>query len=117
MNKFTQMFFEADGAGGGGEPAPSGDPFVTEPAPEVEPSGEPTPAGDGDPATTPKNVFDDPVQEPTVPDKYEFNLQEGLELSPELEADFTAIAKDAKLTQEQATKLIDLHSKVVLDYA
>ena len=28
MNKFTQMFFEADGAGGGGEPAPSGDPFV-----------------------------------------------------------------------------------------
>lgn len=115
MNKFTQMFFEADGAGGGGEPAPSGDPFVTEPAPEVEPSGEPTPAGDGDPVTTPKNVFDDPVQEPVVPDKYEFNLQEGLELSPELEADFTAIAKDAKLTQEQATKLIDLHSKVVLD--
>ena len=104
MNKFTQMFFEADGAGGGGEPAPSGDP-----------SGEPTPAGDGDPVTTPKNVFDDPVQEPVVPDKYEFNLQEGLELSPELEADFTAIAKDAKLTQEQATKLIDLHSKVVLD--
>lgn len=103
MNKFTQMFFEADGAGGGGEPAPSGDPFVTEPAPS------------GDPATTPKNVFDDPVQEPAVPDKYEFNLQEGLELSPELEADFTAIAKDAKLTQEQATKLIDLHSKVVLD--
>lgn len=115
MNKFTQMFFEADGAGGGGEPAPSGDPFVTEPAPEVEPSGEPMPAGDGDPVTTPKNVFDDPVQEPVVPDKYEFNLQEGLELSPELEADFTAIAKDAKLTQEQATKLIDLHSKVVLD--
>lgn len=104
MNKFTQMFFEADGAGGGGEPAPSGDPFVKEPAPEGEPSGEPTPAGDGD-----------PVQEPVVPDKYEFNLQEGLELSPELEADFTAIAKDAKLTQEQATKLIDLHSKVVLD--
>lgn len=55
------------------------------------------------------------MQEPAVPDKYEFNLQEGLELSPELEADFTAIAKDAKLTQEQATKLIDLHSKVVLD--
>ena len=55
------------------------------------------------------------MQEPVVPDKYEFNLQEGLELSPELEADFTAIAKDAKLTQEQATKLIDLHSKVVLD--
>ena len=43
MNKFTQMFFEADGAGGGGEPATSGDPFVTEPAPEVEPSGEPMP--------------------------------------------------------------------------
>lgn len=112
MDKFTQVFFEADGAGGGGEPAPSGNPFVTEPAPVVEPSGNPTPAGDIDPATQPKSVFDEPA---VVPDKYEFKLQDGLELTPELEADFTAIAKEAKLTQEQASKLIDLHSKVVLD--
>ena len=28
MNKFTQVFFEADGAGGGGEPAHSGDPLL-----------------------------------------------------------------------------------------
>ena len=112
MDKFTQVFFEADGAGGGGEPAPSGDPFVTEPTPAVEPSGDPTPAGDIDPATQPKSVFDEPD---VIPDKYEFKLQDGLELTPELEADFTAIAKEAKLTQEQASKLIDLHSKVVLD--
>ena len=112
MDKFTQVFFEADGAGGGGEPAPSGDPFVTEPTPAVEPSGDPTPAGDIDPATQPKSVFDEPA---VIPDKYEFKLQDGLELTPELEADFTAIAKEAKLTQEQASKLIDLHSKVVLD--
>lgn len=112
MNKFAQVFFEADGAGGGGEPAPSGDPFVTEPAPVVEPSGDLTPAGDIDPAAQPKSVFDEPA---VVPDKYEFKLQDGLELTPELEADFTAIAKEAKLTQEQASKLIDLHSKVVLD--
>lgn len=112
MNKFAQVFFEADGAGGGGEPAPSGDPFVTEPAPAAEPSGDPTPAGDLDPTAPPKSVFDEPV---VVPDKYEFKLQDGLELTPELEADFTAIAKEAKLTQEQASKLIDLHSKVVLD--
>lgn len=112
MNKFTQVFFEADGAGGGGEPAPSGDPFVTEPAPAAEPSGDPTPAGDLDPTAQPKSVFDEPA---VVPDKYEFKLQDGLELTPELEADFTAIAKEAKLTQEQASKLIDLHSKVVLD--
>ncbi|BDE83805.1 hypothetical protein CE91St52_05820 [Phascolarctobacterium faecium] len=112
MNKFAQVFFEADGAGGGGEPAPSGDPFVTEPTPAVEPSGDPTPAGDIDPATQPKSVFDEPA---VAPDKYEFKLQDGLELTPELEADFTAIAKEAKLTQEQASKLIDLHSKVVLD--
>ena len=57
-------------------------------------------------------MFDEPA---VVPDKYEFKLQDGLELTPELEADFTAIAKEAKLTQEQASKLIDLHSKVVLD--
>lgn len=112
MNKFAQVFFEADGAGGGGEPAPSGDSFVTEPTPAVEPSGDPTPAGDIDPATQPKSVFDEPA---VIPDKYEFKLQDGLELTPELEADFTAIAKEAKLTQEQASKLIDLHSKVVLD--
>lgn len=112
MNKFAQVFFEADGAGGGGEPAPSGDPFVTEPAPVVELSGDLTPAGDIDPAAQPKSVFDEPA---VVPDKYEFKLQDGLELTPELEADFTAIAKEAKLTQEQASKLIDLHSKVVLD--
>lgn len=112
MDKFTQVFFEADGAGGGGEPAPSGDPFVTETTPAVEPSGDPTPAGDIDPATQPKSVFDEPA---VIPDKYEFKLQDGLELTPELEADFTAIAKEAKLTQEQASKLIDLHSKVVLD--
>ena len=112
MDKFTQVFFEADGAGGGGEPAPSGDPFVTEPAPAAEPSGDPTPAGDLDPTAQPKSVFDEPA---VVPDKYEFKLQDGLELTPELEADFTAIAKEAKLTQEQASKLIDLHSKVVLD--
>lgn len=112
MNKFTQVFFETDGAGGGGEPAHSGDPFVTEPAPVAEPSGDPTPAGDLDPTAQPKSVFDEPA---VVPDKYEFKLQDGLELTPELEADFTAIAKEAKLTQEQASKLIDLHSKVVLD--
>lgn len=112
MNKFAQVFFEADGAGGGGEPAPSGDPFVTEPAPAAEPSGDPTPAGDIDPAAQPKSVFDEPA---VIPDKYEFKLQDGLELTPELEADFTAIVKEAKLTQEQASKLIDLHSKVVLD--
>ena len=112
MNKFTQVFFEADGAGGGGEPAPSGDPFITEPAPAAEPSGDPTPAGDIDPAAQPKSVFDEPA---VIPDKYEFKLQDGLELTPELEADFTAIAKEAKLTQQQASKLIDLHSKVVLD--
>lgn len=101
MNKFAQVFFEADGAGGGGETAPSGDPFVTEPT-----------SGDSDPATQPNSVFDEPA---VIPDKYEFKLQDGLELTPELEADFTAIAKEAKLTQEQASKLIDLHSKVVLD--
>ena len=112
MNKFTQVFFEADGAGGGGEPGHSGDPFVTEPAPVAEPSGDPTPAGDLDPTAQPKSVFGETA---VGPDKYELKLQDGLELTPELEADFTAIAKEAKLTQEQASKIIDLHSKVVLD--
>ena len=53
-------------------------------------------------------------QEPVVPEEYEFKLAEGLEVSDELRKEFTAIAKECKLTQAQADKLLDLHSNLML---
>lgn len=50
-----------------------------------------------------------------VPEKYEFNLPEGLQLTPEIESQFTEIAKATGMTQEQANGLIKLHSDLMLD--
>ena len=69
-----------------------------------------------------KSVFDVPSggdnnpPAPVVPESYEFNLGEGLTITDELKGKFTEIAKGAKLTQEQANALIDMHSSILLDY-
>ena len=69
-----------------------------------------------------KSVFDIPGSgdnnppAPVVPESYEFNLGEGLTITDELKGKFTEIAKGAKLTQEQANALIDMHSSILLDY-
>ncbi len=52
---------------------------------------------------------------PVVPEKYEFNLPEGLQMTPEIETQFTEIAKATGMTQEQADGLIKLHSDLMLD--
>lgn len=54
-------------------------------------------------------------QAPVIPEKYEFNLPEGLQLTPEIESQFTEIAKATGMTQEQANGLIKLHSDLMLD--
>lgn len=69
-----------------------------------------------------KSVFDVPGSgdnnppAPVVPESYEFNLGEGLTITDELKGKFIEIAKGAKLTQEQANALIDMHSSILLDY-
>ena len=55
------------------------------------------------------------VEENKVPESYEFKIAEGIEMTDAMKDEFTAIAREIKLTQEQADKLIDLHSKRVLD--
>jgi hypothetical protein len=50
---------------------------------------------------------------PAVPEKYEFNLPEGMPVDTEGLAAFEPIAKDLKLTQEQAQKLVDLQVAAV----
>ena len=52
-------------------------------------------------------------QKPDVPEKYEYELPEGIEITPELDAKFTEIAKGLGLNQEQANKLIGLHTSIL----
>lgn len=51
-----------------------------------------------------------------VPENYEFNLGEGLTITEEQKTAFTAIAKDAKLTQAQADSLLKMHSEIINGY-
>lgn len=118
MDAWNKFFMDADGAdAGGGEVPPAG--------------GEG--AGDG----SPKNIFnadeggegDNPPTggegggdagggegAPQVPESYEFNLGEGLTITDEQKAAFTAIAKEAKLTQAQADGLLKMHSEILSGY-
>nr|DAO81353.1 MAG TPA: putative protease [Caudoviricetes sp.] len=119
MDAWNKFFMDADGAGagGGGE------------TPPADGSG----AGDGGP----KNIFnageggggDNPPAggegggdagggegAPQVPENYEFNLGEGLTITDEQKAAFTAIAKEAKLTQAQADGLLKMHSEILSGY-
>lgn len=52
-------------------------------------------------------------QKPDVPEKYEYELPEGIEITPELDAKFTEIAKGLGLNQEQANKMIGLHTSIL----
>ena len=52
-------------------------------------------------------------QKPGVPEKYEYQLPEGIQITPELDAKFTSIAKDLGLNQDQANKLIGLHTSIL----
>lgn len=70
-------------------------------------------SGDNNPTVPGTN---DANPAPVVPESYEFNLGEGLTITDELKGKFTEIAKGAKLTQEQANALIDMHSSILLDY-
>lgn len=114
MKKWNKIFYEADGAGGGGDPVGGSDPAGAGDEPG---GGDPAGSGAGGEPAAPKNIFedgDDPATE-QVPEEYEFNLGEGLEISDDLKARFTEVAKGANLTQSQADALMKMHSDVVLD--
>lgn len=51
-----------------------------------------------------------PEVAPVVPEKYEFKAPEGMQLYPPLIEKFSAVAKELKLTQEQAQGLVDLQT-------
>lgn len=120
MRKKWLFFLAPDGGdAGGGEGGAGGDGSV---------------GGDGGAAGGSKSVFDNPdgsgnasgdgSGKPAgdgggtgeVPENYEFNLGEGLTITDEQKTAFTAIAKDAKLSQAQADSLLKMHSEIINGY-
>ena len=77
------------------------------------------PAGDGGghpPGDGSGNPAGDGGGAGEVPENYEFNLGEGLTITDDQKTAFTAIAKDAKLTQAQADSLLKMHSEIINGY-
>lgn len=118
MRKRWLFFLAPDGGdAGGGEGGAGGDGSV---------------GGDGGAAGGSKSVFDNPDGSGNasgdgnpagdgggtgeVPENYEFNLGEGLTITDEQKTAFTAIAKDAKLSQAQADSLLKMHSEIINGY-
>lgn len=111
MRKKWLFFLAPDGGdAGGGEGGAGGDGSI---------------GGDGGAAGGSKSVFDNPDggSNPAgdggageVPENYEFNLGEGLTITDEQKTAFTAIAKDAKLSQAQADSLLKMHSEIINGY-
>ena len=120
MRKKWLFFLVPDGGdAGGGEGGAGGDGSI---------------GGDGGAAGGSKSVFDNPDGSGNasgdgngnpagdgggtgeVPENYEFNLGEGLTITDEQKTAFTAIAKDAKLSQAQADSLLKMHSEIINGY-
>jgi hypothetical protein len=54
------------------------------------------------------------VEAPGAPEKYsDFKLPDGVELSPEVVTEVSALFKEMNLSQTQAQKLVDFHSKTL----
>lgn len=112
MRKKWLFFLAPDGGdAGGGEGGAGGDGGT---------------GGDGGAAGGSKSIFDNPDGggNPAgdgggageVPENYKFNLGEGLTITDEQKTAFTAIAKDAKLSQAQADSLLKMHSEIINGY-
>ena len=84
--------------------------------PPAAPQGNPPDVQQDTPPATPP-VQDNPFgfQPPPVPETYEFNLPEGLTISDEQKEAFSAVAKEAKMTQEQANSLLKMHADIVME--
>lgn len=124
MRKKWLFFLAPDGGDAGGGDAGGG---------EGGAGGDGGTGGDGGVAGGSKSIFDNPDggNPPgdgggnpagdgggagTVPENYEFNLGEGLTITDEQKTAFTAIAKDAKLSQAQADSLLKMHSEIINGY-
>ena len=117
MRKKWLFFLAPDGGdAGGGEGGAGGDGGTGGAAGGSKsifdnPDGGSNPPGDGS-----GNPAGDGGGAGEVPENYEFNLGEGLTITDEQKTAFTAIAKDAKLSQAQADSLLKMHSEIINGY-
>jgi len=93
------------------------EPDTTTPASPQNPDATGAPAGDpnanpngGQPGDGDKKPEDDGT---TVPETYDFKMPEGLELDTEAATEFSALAKEFKLSAENAQKVADIGAKMV----
>lgn len=117
MRKKWLFFLAPDGGdagggegGAGGDGGTGGDGGVAGGSKSIfdNPDGSGDASGDGNPA--------DAGGAGEVPENYEFNLGEGLTITDEQKTAFTAIAKEAKLSQAQADSLLKMHSEIINGY-
>lgn len=124
----------SDGAAaGGGTPAPAdaGSTVLTGDAPNTSATGSAAPAAAGATqqpsaddaaakaateadaaAAADKPEGDKPAGEKTAPEKYEFKAPEGVTLDPEALGEFEGLARELKLSQEDAQKVTDIGAKL-----
>lgn len=111
MRKKWLFFLAPDGGdAGGGDGGTGGDGGAAGGSKSIfdNPDGSGDASGDGNPA--------DAGGAGEVPENYEFNLGEGLTITDEQKTAFTAIAKEAKLSQAQADSLLKMHSEIINGY-
>lgn len=120
MRKKWLFFLAPDGGdvgggegGAGGDGGTGGDGGAAGGSKSIfdNPDGGSNPPGDGS-----GNPAGDGGGAGEVPENYEFNLGEGLTITDDQKTAFTAIAKDAKLTQAQADSLLKMHSEIINGY-
>jgi len=97
----------------GGDAAGAGSVLTTEPTGNVnqakpdQASGDTTDAGTGD--TGDKQTDNKDAKPEGPPEKYEFQLPDGMELDQEALAEFDPIARELNLNNEQAQKLASIY--------
>ena len=98
------------------EPTPTPDPSLLGGSPPVDPPKDPPVDPPKDPSLLADPPKDPPVDPPKDPGPVEYELKppEGFEkLDDALAAEFTATAKEANLSNDQAQKLVDMYGKEV----
>lgn len=105
-----QIILQLHGDEGGVAPPPAGgntNPVGGDGAGGASPPGNGNGAGAASGAGTPAT--------PQAPERYEFKLAEGLEISEALQTRLTTLAKGANMTQDTVDQLLQMHGEVIKD--
>lgn len=100
----------SDTNAGTGTPSNTGEPTQTTDSTAAAPAGTTETTATSTDATT--QATDDKGTTPEVPETYDLQMPEGIELDKAAADEFTAIAKELKLDQTAAQKLADIGAKM-----